>query len=125
MIATVLDHISIPVSNVEQSKRWYAQALAPLGMVLIAEGAGFAKLGIGPVPYLTLRECGMNPSTMHIALRADNHSAVDDFHAAAVLAGGACNGAPGLRTLYHPAYYGAFVLDPDGHNVEAVKHAPE
>jgi catechol 2,3-dioxygenase-like lactoylglutathione lyase family enzyme len=124
-MATVLDHISIPVSNVEQSKRWYAQALAPLGVVLIAEGAGFVKLGIGPVPYLTLRECGMNPPTMHIALRAKTHSAVDDFHAAAVLAGGACNGAPGLRPNYHPAYYGAFVLDPDGHNIEAVKHAPE
>jgi catechol 2,3-dioxygenase-like lactoylglutathione lyase family enzyme len=124
-----LDHVGFAVADYARSKRFYEQALAPLGIKLLMEFSG-AAAGFG-------REDGSRPSffieaygepargRLHIALRAANRAEVDAFHAAALEAGGTDNGAPGPRTVYHPDYYGAFVLDPDGHNIEAVCHQPE
>ena len=123
----VLDHIGIGVADYELSKAFYERALAPLGYALLMEFSG-AAAGFG-------RENGDRPSffieaygepargRLHIAFVAESRELVDAFHAAALEAGGTDNGAPGLR-WYHPDYYGAYVLDPDGHNVEAVCHEP-
>jgi len=109
---------------------FYAKALAPLGYVLVMEvdqtenahrAGGF---GIGNKPDFWIGgEGGLNGS-LHIAIAASSREAVDAFHRAALTAGGRDNGAPGLRPHYHPNYYAAFVLDPDGHNIEAVCHLP-
>jgi catechol 2,3-dioxygenase-like lactoylglutathione lyase family enzyme len=118
----MLDHIRLPVSDCERSKRFYAAALAPLGSVLLVEegDAGFGpprkpQFWIGP---------GRVAAPAHVAFVAVDRAAVRAFHAAAVAAGGRDNGSPGLRPHYHANYYAAFVLDPDGHNIEAVSHAP-
>ncbi len=128
--SSMLDHIGFGVSDYARSKAFYEQALAPLGIVLLKEmkfseedDDGYAGFGrerpqfwIGTGTALTGR--------LHVALVARDRAAVDAFYQAALAAGGIDNGAPGLRTIYHPNYYGAFVLDPDGHNVEAVCHTP-
>ena len=124
-MAARLDHVGLDVSDYEASKAFYEQALAPLGMTLMIEpieriggfGAEFPFFWIGQ------RERGPDSGT-HVAFRTESRETVDAFHAAAVAAGGNDNGAPGLREIYHPHYYGAFVLDPDGNNVEAVCHTP-
>jgi catechol 2,3-dioxygenase-like lactoylglutathione lyase family enzyme len=122
----MLDHVGFGVSDYERSKAFYAQALAPLGISLllepIAEAAGFGKDG---KPFFWIESRG-EPLTgrLHIALAVDDRATVDAFHAAALAAGGTDNGAPGVREIYHPNYYGAYVLDPDGHNIEAVCHRP-
>ncbi len=122
-----LDHIGFAVSDYARSKAFYEKALAPLGMKLLMEFSGMAAgFGIddGSRPSFFIEAHG-EPARgrIHIALRADDRAQVDAFHAAAVEAGGTDNGAPGLR-WYHPDYYGAYVLDPDGHNIEAVCHEP-
>ena len=123
-----LDHVGFAVADYQRSKEFYEQALAPLGMTLLVEFSG-AAAGFG-------RDDGGRPSffieaygdpvrgRLHIALRAENRAQVDAFHAAALEAGGTDNGAPGVRAVYHPDYYGGFVLDPDGNNIEAVCHQP-
>jgi catechol 2,3-dioxygenase-like lactoylglutathione lyase family enzyme len=120
----MIDHISVGVSDVETAKKFYAQALEPLGYSVAFEGdwgAGYSNpdgqpdFWIGPIE---------TPARVHVAFYAENRSLVDAFHAAALAAGGKDNGAPGLRPHYHPNYYGAFALDPDGHNIEAVCHKP-
>jgi catechol 2,3-dioxygenase-like lactoylglutathione lyase family enzyme len=120
----VLDHVGIRVSDRERSKRFYAEALAPLGYELVMEhrisGVGFGRSG---KPDFWIRE-GVPAATVHVAFAAGHRAAVDAFHEAAVAAGGRDNGRPGLRPEYHSSYYGAFVLDPDGNNVEAVCHEP-
>jgi len=128
----MIDHISVGVSNFEASKKFYTQALAPLGYVLMREmspeqtgGKGVAGFGVPPMPDFWIRGGGANVPSIHIALSAANRSVVDAFYQAALAAGGSDNGAPGLRSHYHPGYYGAFVRDPDGHNIEAVCHKPE
>jgi catechol 2,3-dioxygenase-like lactoylglutathione lyase family enzyme len=121
----VLDHISIPVSHLEASARWYAQALQPLGMTLLGSRPDSASFGIGHMPYLTLHRTAARPAAVHIAFTAANRAQVREFHAAAIAAGGVDNGAPGLRPEYHAHYFGAFALDPDGHNVEVVRHTAE
>ena len=123
----MLDHAGFPVSDYARSKVFYLQALAPLGYALIMEvqqdendspAAGFGANG---KPDLWIGgEAGLQ-RPIHIAVAAPNRAAVDAFHRAALAAG---NGAPGLRPHYHPNYYAAFVLDPDGHNIEAVCHTP-
>ncbi len=118
----MLDHVAIPVRNLEASRRWYEAALAPLGMSLLRSGQDSASFGIGRMPYLTLRACMVTPAPVHLAFSAREQAEVDAFHAAAVAAGGRSNGTPGLRPEYHQHYYGAFVLDPDGHNIEVVRH---
>jgi catechol 2,3-dioxygenase-like lactoylglutathione lyase family enzyme len=136
----MLDHISIRVVDYERSKKFYEAALAPLGYTLAMEsgsGAGFRK---GFIPDFWVKQgaplnqgakadptelhsCG-GPS-VHVAFACDDRRSVDAFHRAALAAGARDNGAPALRPNYHPHYYGAFVLDPDGYNIEAVCHQAE
>lgn len=123
----MFDHIGVVVSDYLISKAFYAQALAPLGHARVVEintddgrqpSAGFCHED-GSDLWITQ---GEPTRSLHIAFRASSRAAVDAFHAAALAAGGRDNGAPGLRPRYHANYYGAYVLDPDGHNVEAVFH---
>lgn len=126
----MLDHVGVEVSSYERSRDFYEQALEPLGVRLLmepAEGAaGFGSdTSYGPKPYFWIASRGRAPvSGAHIAFEADSHEVVDAFHAAALAAGGRDNGAPGPRPIYHQHYYGAYVLDPDGNNVEAACHRP-
>jgi catechol 2,3-dioxygenase-like lactoylglutathione lyase family enzyme len=130
----MLDHIGIPVSDYARAKAFYEQALAPLGGALLMQvgpeqtGAG-SHGGFGAMgkPCFWISDGGIGERQVapaHVAFAAKDRAAVRAFHAAALAAGGRDNGAPGLRPHYHQHYYGAFVLDPDGHNIEAVCHAP-
>ena len=114
----LLDHVHLRVADLEASKRFYAGALAPLGLGLTGEGEGWFS-----ADELFVSEDGPPTSGLHIAFQAEDHGAVDRFHEAALAAGGRDNGGPGERS-YHPGYYAAYVLDPDGTNVEAVHHGP-
>jgi catechol 2,3-dioxygenase-like lactoylglutathione lyase family enzyme len=123
----MLDHVGIAVADYARSKSFYEQALEPLGMTLLMEfsgaAAGFGKED-GGRPVFFIEAHGEPPrGRLHIALRAEDRAHVDAFHAAALAAGGTDNGAPGLR-WYHAHYYGGYVLDPDGNNIEAVCHLP-
>ena len=120
----MIDHTGVSVSNFTRSKAFYEQALAPLGYSLIMEFAKFAGFGEPAKPDFWIGEGTPNVPAIHVAFRAATRGAVEAFYKAAMAAGGRDNGAPGLRAQYHPNYYGAFVLDPDGHNVEAVCHEP-
>ena len=122
----MLDHVGFGVSDYARSKEIYGKALAPLGIALvlepIAEAAGFGKDGR---PFFWIETRGpASPGAVHVAFTVEDRAAVDAFHAAALDAGGTDNGAPGVRETYHPHYYGAYVLDPDGNNIEAVCHRP-
>ena len=120
----MIDHMGLSVSDVARSRTFYEHALAPLGyapILVFDEAIGF---GVPPKPDFWLSAGDPGMPSLHVAFRAATRADVDAFHAAALSAGGRDNGAPGLRTHYHPDYYGAFVLDPDGHNIEAVCHAP-
>jgi len=117
----VIDHVSLPVTDAARSVAFYTAALAPLGYEVMLQGQGFAGLKCDGTPDFWISERGAGPS-VHLAFRATSRAMVDAFHAAALAAGATDHGAPGLRPRYHPAYYAAFVLDPDGHNVEAVFH---
>lgn len=119
----MLDHVSLPVSDLDRAVTFYAAALAPLGYEVVARFPTAAALGVGGKPELWLGVAPA-PQAVHLAVRAPTRSRVDAFHAAALAAGGADHGAPGVRAHYHPAYYGAFVRCPDGHNLEAVCHEP-
>jgi len=128
----MIDHIGMPVSDLARATAFYLEALRPLGISMMmevsaeqtgngaavgfgAEGKPFFWMGEGTVP---------KESHAHVAFTAGSRAEVDAFYQAALAAGGKDNGAPGLRPHYHANYYGAFVLDPDGNNVEAVCHAP-
>lgn len=117
----MFDHIGLRVSDLDASVRFYTAALEPLGAVLASrddDGAGFGPKG---APCLWLHAARASKKTgAHVALRAKSRKAVDGFHAAGLAAGGKDNGAPGLRLDYSPTYYAAFLVDPDGNNVEAV-----
>jgi catechol 2,3-dioxygenase-like lactoylglutathione lyase family enzyme len=129
----MIDHMTILVSDYRRSVKFYLQALKPLGYAMTMQlddvsypqlpAAFFAGLGVDGKPDLWLR-----PSTLvaptHVAFRARSRALVDEFYREALAAGGTSNGEPGLRPEYHPSYYAAFVLDPDGYNIEAVCHAP-
>jgi catechol 2,3-dioxygenase-like lactoylglutathione lyase family enzyme len=121
----VIDHVSVTVSDMDAAKRFYSQALEPLGYSLVMEGDGWAGFAGGepPIPdfWLGQREGG----SAHFALRAKDRASVDRFHEAALAAGGKDNGEPGLRSHYHENYYAAYVHDADGNNVEAVCHDPQ
>ncbi|MFG1360332.1 VOC family protein [Xanthobacter pseudotagetidis] len=127
----MLDHLGLSVQDVERARAFYLAALAPLGYGIVMEvsaqetGAGaFVGFGAGkPDFWISAKPVLSGP--VHVAFRAPSRAAVDAFHQAALAAGGRDNGPPGLRPHYHRDYYGAFVIDPDGHNVEAVCHAPE
>jgi catechol 2,3-dioxygenase-like lactoylglutathione lyase family enzyme len=119
----MIDHTGINVSNFEKSKEFYAKALDPLGYQLLKEFNSFmGGFGIDGEPDFWIMEGEVNTPRIHIAFRAETRETVEAFYAAALEVGGRDNGVPGLRTHYHPNYYGAFVLDPDGHNIEAVCH---
>ena len=127
----MLDHTGIPVSNWEKAKTFYDAAFAPLGISLLhivpeqfTGGVKVVGYGRGK-PDFWLNESGEAGPGRHYAFTAASRADVDAFYAAALAAGGRDNGAPGLRPHYHEHYYGAFVLDPDGNNVEAVCHAAE
>lgn len=118
----MIDHISFGVSNLAQSKAFYLQALQPLGVAVAMEGAYGVGMGQNGKPALWLVETKEKPAHLHLAFTADNRQQVDAFYRAALAAGGQDNGPPGLRPHYHANYYGAFVIGPDGHNVEVVCH---
>jgi catechol 2,3-dioxygenase-like lactoylglutathione lyase family enzyme len=119
----MLDHITLRVRDVAAAKAFYAAALRPLGYAVVMDFPEGAGLGVDGKPDFWLAaDEGATPQ--HVAFAAPDRRAVDGFHAAALHAGGKDNGAPGLRPDYHPNYYAAFVLDPSGHNMEAVCHAP-
>jgi len=120
----MIDHAGVSVANVAKSKAFYRAALKPLGYEALTEGEGFAGFGVAPKPDFWIGEGAPNVPPVHVAFRASSRAEVDAFHRAALAAGGRDNGAPGVRPHYHAGYYGAFVLDPDGHNIEAVCHAP-
>jgi catechol 2,3-dioxygenase-like lactoylglutathione lyase family enzyme len=121
----MIDHVGIDVGDYERSKTFYAEALGPLGYELMMEFdgnvGGFAAKG-KPDFWIV---GGAAAGGTHIAFAADDRATVDAFHAAGLAAGGKDNGQPGLRSQYHEHYYGAYVHDPDGNNVEAVCHLPE
>lgn len=130
----MIDHFGICVSDYEKSRDFYTAALAPLGYSTIME---LTKEKVPELPYASLGGLGEggkpdfwlhpgNPVTppMHIAFQAKSRAQVDAFHQAALAAGATDNGPPGIRAHYHPTYYGAFVIDLNGHNLEVVCHAP-
>ena len=122
----MLDHVTIGVSNIARAVAFYDRALAPLGIErLYAEGAQFFGYGAESKAFFWIGLRDSVQTGAHIAFAAKDRNSVDAFHAAALAAGGRDNGAPGLRPHYHANYYGAFILDPDGHNIEAVCHSPE
>ena len=133
----MLDHVGLRVLDYDRSKAFYAAVLAPLGYQLSVEGPSGAGFGTARIPDFWIKQgeplvrpasvapeesagCGSAP--VHVAFVAETRAMVDAFHAAALAAGARDNGAPGVRPEYHRHYYGAFVLDPDGYNVEAVCH---
>lgn len=127
----MFDHVSVVVSDYAKSKAFYLQALAPTGHSRLTElravstgqeSAGFCHADGSD--FWISQGHAINPP-IHIAFRVSSRAAVDAFYKAAIAAGGRDNGAPGLRPHYHANYYGAFVLDPDGHNIEAVCHEAE
>jgi len=123
----VIDHVGVNVSDYQRSRDFYTQALEPLGYSLLMEPVegrgGFGREGKPDFWISGARE----PTTenIHVALAAPDRATVEAFHAAALEAGGTDNGEPGLREHYHPTYYGAFVRDPDGNNIEVVCHRGE
>ena len=127
----MIDHIGFPVSDYQRAKAFYTRALAPLGYSLIMEvtqddrpGELAAGFGANDKADFWIGGEGALNKPVHIAILAKDRATVDAFYKAALAAGGRDNGAPGIRAHYHPTYYGAFVLDPDGHNIEAVCHTP-
>lgn len=121
----MFDHIGFGVTNLTESKDFFLGALRPLGVAVAMEGPYGVGMGQNRKPSLWLHETKERPAHLHLAFVAENRRQVDEFYAAALAAGGKDNGPPGLRPHYHPNYYGAFVIGPDGHNVEAVCHTPE
>ena len=120
----MLDHVIITVTDYERSKEFYEKALKPLGYGLMEfESGSGGAFGPEGKPVFAIRQG--EPHPVHIAFNSPDRATVDAFYEAATAAGGKDNGPPGLRPHYHEHYYGAFVHDPDGYNVEAVCHAPE
>ena len=129
----IIDHFGFGVSDYERAKAFYAEALAPLGIALVMEfgpeqtegkvwACGFGK---GGKPELWIGSDGKTTPPMHVAFEAETRAEVRAFYETALRLGGRDNGGPGVRPQYHPNYYGAFVFDLDGHNIEVVCHRPE
>jgi catechol 2,3-dioxygenase-like lactoylglutathione lyase family enzyme len=126
-LALTIDHVTLSVADITRAKAFYEAALAPAGLELVAEltpdvtgGVHFVAMGKGRKGNLWLAATGQQKPATHICFRVATRAAVRQFHAAALLAGGKDNGAPGIREMYHPEYYAAFVTDPEGHNIECV-----
>jgi catechol 2,3-dioxygenase-like lactoylglutathione lyase family enzyme len=121
----MIDHIVLNVRDLEKSQKFYEAALAPLGYSVSKSFPNWVGFGAdGKADFWLARRDPVGGS-IHIALASKKHGPVDQFYAAAIKAGGKDNGKPGLRKDYHPHYYGAFVLDPDGNNIEAVCQEPQ
>lgn len=121
----MLDHIIISVSDLDASREFYERTLAPLGYSVVMESAQGCGFGVLEKPDFFIAFGGKVTPRVHIAFMSRDREAVHQFHAAGLAAGGKDNGQPGIREQYHPNYYGAFLIDPDGHNIEAVCHRPE
>jgi catechol 2,3-dioxygenase-like lactoylglutathione lyase family enzyme len=121
----ILDHIGLNVSDFFAAQEFFMQSLAPLGIVVVKRGDGWAMMGRDGRPQFWFGAMGSAPGPVHLAFAAQDREQVRRFHAAALKAGAKDNGAPGLRVHYHANYYGAFVIGPDGHNIEAVFHGAE
>ena len=121
----MFDHVGFGVSDYAASKAFFLKALQPLGVAVVMESPYGVGLGQNGKPSLWMYQTSEKPAHLHLAFAADNREQVKEFYRAALEAGGKDNGAPGLRLHYHADYYGAFVIGPDGHNVEAVCHKPE
>jgi catechol 2,3-dioxygenase-like lactoylglutathione lyase family enzyme len=127
-----IDHISLSVADLARAKAFYAALLAPIGLEIVGEvtaeqtgTVAFAGFGRGRKGQLWIAEKGLQTPATHICFRAPSRSSVRSFHESGLAAGGTDNGPPGIREHYHPAYYAAFVTDPEGHNIEAVCFEPE
>lgn len=118
----MFDHVGLGVTDLAASRAFFVQALQPLGVAVAMEGTYGVGLGKNGKPSLWLHQAQEHPVGVHLAFVAENREQVDQFYRAAMAAGGQDNGKPGLRPHYHANYYGAFVIAPDGHNVEAVCH---
>ena len=118
----LIDHIGIAISDYERSKQFYSTVLATLDIVLVVEVQGWAGFGNNDKAEFWFGVDEVAQPPMHIAFLADSREKVDNFYQAALVAGAKDNGKPGLREIYHANYYGAFIIDPDGHNIEAVCH---
>jgi catechol 2,3-dioxygenase-like lactoylglutathione lyase family enzyme len=124
----MFDHVKFGVSDFQASKRFFLEALAPLGVAVVSEGDpayGVELCAPHGTVSLCLFQTDEKPAHLHIAFVAPTRQQVDAFHRAALAAGGRDHGAPGLRPHYHAHYYAAFVIGPDGHNIEMVCHQPE
>ena len=128
----MIDHVSLSVADMDRAKRFYTAILTELGMELVGEvsaeqsgSVAYAGYGIGRKGQLWLAEDGQQTPSAHICFRTQSRKAVRAFHTAGLAHGGSDNGAPGIREIYHPEYYAAFVTDPEGHNIEAVCFEPE
>jgi catechol 2,3-dioxygenase-like lactoylglutathione lyase family enzyme len=125
----MLDHTGFAVTDLGRSKDFYIRALAPLSIELLAEvtaeqtgGGAHAGFGADGKPFFWIGDGGRAAGTVHVAFTAQSRADVDAFYSAGMEAGGRDNGGPGLRRHYHPSYYSAYILDPDGNNIEAVCH---
>tara|TARA_B110001454_G_C12723306_1_gene436392 strand:+ start:1067 stop:1456 length:390 start_codon:yes stop_codon:yes gene_type:complete len=128
----MIDHTGVAISDPVKSRKFYDAALAPLGYKMLMEvpkeytgGKVILGYGIAPKPDFWISEGSPQKPHVHVAIRAETRKQVDEFYKAALANGGTDNGAPGPRPHYHQDYYGAFVTDPDGHNIEAVCHTPQ
>ncbi|MBI1218461.1 MAG: VOC family protein [Rhodobacteraceae bacterium] len=128
----MLDHIGLTVADFVRARAFYTAALAPLSLAVMMEvtaaetgGPAYAGFGADRKPFFWIYGGPRASGPLHVAFAAASRAEVDAFYRAAMAAGATDNGAPGLRPHYHPNYYGAFVLDPDGNNIEAVCHRPE
>lgn len=121
----IVDHVGVAVRDYARSRDFYRRTLKPLGIEVVIEGDGWSMLGKDGKPEFWFGAHGIPPGPIHLAFVAENRDQVRAFHRAALAAGAKDNGAPGIRAHYHPNYYGAYVFDPEGHNIEAVCHKPE
>ena len=121
----IIDHIGIAISDYDQSKEFYTKVLAPLNIKLVVEDQGWAGFGKNGKPDFWFGTDEKIQSPMHIVFIAESREKVNQFYEAAIAVGAKDNGKPGIREIYHSDYYGAFVIDPDGHNIEAVCHREE
>lgn len=131
-LTMMLDHVSLSVANMKQAKGFYQSLLSTIGLEVVGEvsseqsdSVAFIGFGIGRKGQLWIAEAGSQTPSAHICFRTSSRKKVRDFHTAGLANGGTDNGAPGIREIYHPQYYAAFIRDPEGHNVEAVTFAPE
>lgn len=120
----MIDHIGLQVKDYHASRNFYQQVLKALGAEIVMEVQGWAGFGLNGKPDFWIKQSEQMAPQLHVAFKAANRAQVDAFYQAALDAGAKDNGAPGVREIYHPNYYGAFVIDPDGHNIEAVCHVP-